>query len=106
MKCYLLNEFANLLYAKLYVVCFLLEFDLKSPSTYDALNKFIDSQLQPTLSFNSMMNKTVDNICSSFRKLMSPREIVKVLRLCDLSGGHNQARTATGVMKQSEFYIL
>ena len=106
MKCYLLHEFANLLYAKLYVVCFLLEFDLKSPSTYDALNRFIDSQLQPTLSFNYMMNKTVDNICSSFRELMAPREIVKVLWLWDLSGGHNQARTARGVMMQSEFYIL
>ena len=58
---------------------FLAAFNLDSATNEADLNRFIDEQLQQNRSFNLEMNETVEAVCSFFREIMSPREILKVL---------------------------
>ena len=52
--------------------------DFWSPTTASELNRFIDTQLQPSADFNCEMNQIVDDVCKFLKSHFGPREIVKV----------------------------
>ena len=55
---------------------------MKTPTCSITLNKFIEKQLQPSETFNAVTSRTVDKVCSSFKRSMpSLKEIIKV-RCC------------------------